>query len=189
MAKTVEAYVNFVGDGRNGGKGGFLQNVDGWVTFDDSVNMDGVEKGAKVKALIAEKGNGHVCTKLKVLQPAGERKKSWGGRRGGGGGGYKSDPAVQRSIVMQHSQTVAVGALTAMLEQEVIKITGKTADAKVTAYLARLDEITAHLYAQAAEEGPAEFIKGKTETEEPEEDFDDDTGDESSDDGGDWDDD
>lgn len=190
MAKTTEGFVNFVGDNKKGGgRGMFVQGVDGWVRIAKSADDDGIVKGAKVMALIGTKNGEAFASKVKVL--AAPRAGGGGGGRGGGGGGYKKDPAVQRSIVMQHSQEMAVRFLEILVEQGAIKLgASNKPEVRKLALEVLIDEQTLRFYTQAAEDGAEEFAAGSDEEDTEADDFDVDDEEETDDDEGKgWDDD
>lgn len=76
-----------------------------------TAKTEGVVKGAKVTVKARKNGKNWDVTALRV--DAAPSAGSGGGRKGGygGGAGRKADPAVQQSIVMQHSQTAAIALL------------------------------------------------------------------------------
>lgn len=178
MAKVVEGFVNFIGDSKKGdGKGMFVSGQDGWINISSRVDTDELKKGCKVKVKIV---NGKAMAVKVLAQP----RAGGGGRGGRGGGGYKNDPAVQRSIVMQHSQDMAVSYLGVILSNNGIKLGPKTKPEAIKALLdATLDEYVAKFYEQAAGEGPQEFIDERSNDEDDTENDDDfDEEDESEDD-------
>ena len=114
-----ERWVNFFGDAKDGGgkfmylSGDDIDKGTGFIATDEVAK--GVSKGAKITVKVTGKsGKNYVIGKVRIDAEA--RSGGGGGSRGrayGGGGGAprKSDPAVQQSIVMQHSQTVAAQLL------------------------------------------------------------------------------
>lgn len=161
VAKTAEGFVNFIGDNkRGGGQGMYVSGIDGWVRIAKKVGtVEGLVKRAKIKLKYGTNSEGDfVATALKVLAPPSDNQGGgkWKGR--GGGGGYKKDPAVQRSIVMQHSQGSALAFLAILIDQGGIKLPASNKPAaRKLALEELLDEQTRRFYTQAAEDGAEEF--------------------------------
>lgn len=116
MAKVFkERWVNFLGDAKSGGgkfmylSGDDFPDKTGFLVPADKA--EGLVKGAKVTVKVVGKdGNNYKVGAVRIdAEP-----RSGGGGKGnwkGGGGNRKADPAVQQSIVMQHSQTAAISLL------------------------------------------------------------------------------
>jgi hypothetical protein len=196
---THEGYLNFFADNKKGGgKGGFIKGLDGWVRFSKKLDLpDDLVKNCKVKVAYSDTDNGILVTKVKVTGAPSSGGGGGGGWKGrGGGGGGKANPATQRSIVMQHSQTAALTFVSMLIEQGAIKLgAANKPEARKIALEELLDEQIARFYTQAADEGPQEFIEEfdadeSDEDVDADEDFDDEDEDEGeSDDEEDFDDD
>jgi hypothetical protein len=177
-----ERYVNFLGDAKDGsGKFVYLSGDDidkGTGFLIPESKAEGLKKGAKVTVKCTGKSGKNY--KVSAVRIDAEPRSGGGGGKGsyGGGGGRKADPAVQQSIVMQHSQTAAIALL------------GEGAD------LGEVLKVAMILFAQAYGDGLAEAVAkaadvaSTTDIDDDDDDFgDDDLGDEESDDDDDFDDD
>jgi hypothetical protein len=141
------------------GKFGFflmLEEKDGFY-FNTKYDSDQYGVGDTVGIEYLSKGEtrGNV-KKVKLLKDSGGTKgaqESAPRSGGGGGGGGYTDRSP--SIVMQHSQEMAIAYVSLLIEQGAVSVAGK-ADAKRTQISAYVDEETDRFYAAAIDpKGPS----------------------------------
>lgn len=140
--------------GRNGTWGVKIDNTDTWLNFKDKPTFG---RGAVVK--VEADGERNV-SRFKVVS-AGQPQGSGGG--GGGfkkGGGFKTDPAKDERITMQHSQEMAILAADLILTHDAEKLGAKTkVQERKAAILSLIDELTARFFADAYEQNSLKAAK------------------------------
>lgn len=185
MSTTIQGVVVWAGDEKKYGNYSFkLKDNDKWFRSQQRCE-DIIKPGYEIKALVEEdeKGNYTLKRAPKLIKKGEPPQRGGGGKRGGWGGGRK-DPAVEKRIVWQHSQEMAIDAARLLIEQEAVKLGAKNKpEERKVQILALIDELTVKFHNEsfkpdAVLEAEKEVDDdwgddSETESEEATEDFDD----------------
>lgn len=129
--------------------------IDGTDTWVNVKSIDGIERGAVLKAEVIKKKDRWYASNVKVISEgaapsSGGGGGSYAGKSGGGKGGY-GDPERNAQIVWQHSQEMAISAVDLLIRNDAAKLGAKTkVEERKTTIIDMIDELTVHFFNEVA---------------------------------------